>query len=208
MELDQRVRRLEDELKIIKNQVQITLLEIQEQVMSHYHPSLLAESSESNEQEVPGNEAEAIAAPQGQFGATNAPVKVKKVSLDEVGGWRQQQQPISPAALAIAPQADVGQGRGVLEFIKCLSKSARQIGPMRTRRILEVFRRKGCLPENMAVISEQLLPADGNVAEDLAKPVESIEVLYVLLELGKILGCEERIDPRESLALVEEYVGG
>jgi len=45
MELEQRVKSLEFEMKILKNEVQRTLLDIQEQVLIHYYPSLRAEES-------------------------------------------------------------------------------------------------------------------------------------------------------------------
>ncbi len=45
MELDARVKALEYELKILKNEVQRTLLDIQEQILIHYYPSLRSEDS-------------------------------------------------------------------------------------------------------------------------------------------------------------------
>jgi hypothetical protein len=45
MELDQRVKSLEYEVKILKNELQRTLLEIQEQILIHYYPSLRADES-------------------------------------------------------------------------------------------------------------------------------------------------------------------
>ena len=43
MELDARVKALEYELKILKNEIQRTLLDIQEQVLIQYYPSLRSE---------------------------------------------------------------------------------------------------------------------------------------------------------------------
>ena len=45
MELDARVKALEYELKILKNEVQRTLLDIQEQILIHYYPSLRSEDT-------------------------------------------------------------------------------------------------------------------------------------------------------------------
>lgn len=45
MELEQRVKTLEDELKLLKNEVQRTLLDIQEQVLIHYYPALRIEET-------------------------------------------------------------------------------------------------------------------------------------------------------------------
>ncbi|MBI5302720.1 MAG: hypothetical protein HY868_11325 [Chloroflexi bacterium] len=49
MELEQRVKALEYEVKILKNDLQRTLLEIQEQVLLHYYPSLRADDSKPSE---------------------------------------------------------------------------------------------------------------------------------------------------------------
>lgn len=45
MSLDTRVETLEHELKILKNEIERTLLEIQNQVLIHYYPSLRAEDA-------------------------------------------------------------------------------------------------------------------------------------------------------------------
>lgn len=45
MKLETRVEALEHELKILKNEIQVTLLEIQEQILNHYYPELRAEDS-------------------------------------------------------------------------------------------------------------------------------------------------------------------
>ena len=49
MELEQRVKTLEYEMKILKNEVQRTLLDIQEQVLVHYYPALRAEETKPSE---------------------------------------------------------------------------------------------------------------------------------------------------------------
>ena len=48
-QLEQRVKALEYEMKILKNEVQRTLLDIQEQVLIHYYPSLRAEEEAPTE---------------------------------------------------------------------------------------------------------------------------------------------------------------
>lgn len=46
MELERRVKTLEQEMKILKSQIQKTLLDIQEEVLIHYYPALRAESND------------------------------------------------------------------------------------------------------------------------------------------------------------------
>ena len=50
MNADSRIEKLEHEFKILKNEIQNTLLEIQEQILIHYYPALRAEGTER-----PGN---------------------------------------------------------------------------------------------------------------------------------------------------------
>ena len=45
MSLETRVETLEHELKILKNEIETTLLEIQNQVLIHYYPVLRAEDT-------------------------------------------------------------------------------------------------------------------------------------------------------------------
>ncbi|MBI5654013.1 MAG: hypothetical protein HZC40_26730 [Chloroflexi bacterium] len=49
MELEQRVKSLEYEVKMLKNEMQRILLEIQEQILVHYYPSLRADESTPSE---------------------------------------------------------------------------------------------------------------------------------------------------------------
>ena len=79
MELEERVLALEYEVKILKNEIQRTLLDIQEQLLVHYYPALRAE--EVNPAEGVTQAAEALAAK--QAGASILPA-VKKVTLEEI----------------------------------------------------------------------------------------------------------------------------
>lgn len=45
MKLESRIEKLEHEFKILKSEIQTTLLEIQEQILTHYYPALRAEDS-------------------------------------------------------------------------------------------------------------------------------------------------------------------
>jgi hypothetical protein len=49
VELEQRVKTLEYEMKLLKNDVQRTLLDIQEQVLVHYYPALRTEEEKPSE---------------------------------------------------------------------------------------------------------------------------------------------------------------
>ena len=49
MQLESRVERLESEMKILKNEIQRTVLDIQEQILVHYYPALRPEDHEDAE---------------------------------------------------------------------------------------------------------------------------------------------------------------
>jgi hypothetical protein len=86
VELEQRVKALEFELKILKNEIQRTLLEVQEQILIHYYPELRSEESLS---EGVLQSFEAIQDKKAQLGKTSPP-EVRQVSLDEARAMRQK----------------------------------------------------------------------------------------------------------------------
>jgi hypothetical protein len=94
VELEQRVKTLEYEIKILKNEVQRTLLEIQEQILIHYYPDLRSEASLS---EGILQSFEAIQEKKAQLSKTSPP-EVKQVSLEEARAMRQE--------LSIAPPGE------------------------------------------------------------------------------------------------------
>lgn len=53
MSLENRVQELEEELKVLKNEIQTTLLDIQEQILSHYYPALYASANVENQATAP-----------------------------------------------------------------------------------------------------------------------------------------------------------
>ncbi|MBI5034472.1 MAG: hypothetical protein HZB51_28450 [Chloroflexi bacterium] len=97
MELEQRVKALEYEMKILKNEVQRTLLDIQEQILVHYYPQLRIEETKPSDGTVaaveairqrqaaqaPAPEPQPVAAATPAPAAATAPA-IKKVSLDEI----------------------------------------------------------------------------------------------------------------------------
>lgn len=88
MELEQRVKTLEYEIKILKNEVQRTLLDIQEQVLIHYYPTLRTEEAKPSQgtikalEEVRARQSNQPASPAAP--AAPAAPTIKKVSLEEI----------------------------------------------------------------------------------------------------------------------------
>lgn len=94
MSLETRVETLEHELKILKNEIERTLLEIQNQVLIHYYPSLRAEDAtppkellpllESAFTEVDESASPLAKRPPEAEGTPAPPPKTKEVSLTEI----------------------------------------------------------------------------------------------------------------------------
>ena len=220
MELEQRVKTLEYEIKILKNEIQRTLLDIQEQILIHYYPSLRTEESGPSEgikssfasiQEKRGPTGETPAllderAMDGYFrdkgnrgptGETPALPKVVSVSLDKVRA-AQMDTTVSPND-GSHPGAEAGQA-SALELSEWIGDSVQKIGGDRTSRLVEICARRGWLaPESGGVLLRLASLSDG---ENVPQKVAINEVLGALLKLNEVLG--RGTDIEEALTLIEE----
>lgn len=196
MDLEQRIKKLEDELKILKNQIQTTLLEIQSEVMSHYYPSLRADEEEPQEVR-----AKPVLAPlpeptpplevlvdeeEEEEVAELAPVKVQKVSLGEV---RQRGAPRGPAVQAAAQPAPSTDLTMLAKVSKWAGNSVARIGREHTTQLLERCAQDGYLDPQMLQSLQFVVSLgsdEGPAKEDV--PVE--EVLNALVELTQVLTSE------------------
>jgi hypothetical protein len=134
VELEQRVKTLEYEMKILKNEVQRTLLDIQEQVLVHYYPTLRTDESKPSEGTIKALE-ELRARQTGQPAAPTTPATpapaapttpatsvpppppvIKKVSLEEIRAAQnelaaeqtQAHQTAAPKPAELAKESDSG----------------------------------------------------------------------------------------------------
>jgi hypothetical protein len=205
MELEQRVKTLEYEMKILKNEIQRTLLDIQEQVLVHYYPTLRTEETGPSDGVVRAIESvrakQAKPNPESEFkaeqqAAANAvatssvvPVSVvKKVSLDEI---RSQQ-----SGNGAAQPADHDQLANLVEWT---TNSTAKFGGERVRRLIAASVAKGVIaPEAKA----PMLQAARSGADDAPSSVAATDILKVFLKLDALLGREADVD--EALELIEE----
>ena len=115
MELDQRVKALEYEIKILKNEIQRTLLDIQEQVLIHYYPTLRSDDSLPPEAIAQAFSAKQAAAASSAAVPAPAPTPipaVKKVSLEDIRAQSEPAAALATAAtLAAAAPARTGCAR-------------------------------------------------------------------------------------------------
>jgi len=105
VELEQRIKTLEYEIKILKNEIQRTLLDIHEQVLIHYYPSLRIEETQPPASVVQAVEAARSKQPsppetpsaKQTSDETSAKPAVRKVSLGQVRSERNESSTPKPA---------------------------------------------------------------------------------------------------------------
>ncbi len=194
MELEQRVKALEYEMKILKNEIQRMLLDIQEQVLVHYYPSLRSEEAAPSEGTLQA--VEVIRAKQAGQEAAN-PLVAKKVTLDEI-----RAQGIGGASAQSTP---VAQAKGKLDqatmtkLSRWASESAAKLGGERTSRLVTVCSAKGVLSPEAREPLLRLVSTSATSAPDKVSPGE---MLTAVLRLNELLGRVATVE--EARSLLEE----
>ena len=186
MELEQRVKALEYEVKILKNEIQRTLLEIHEQVLVHYYPSL--RTADPGPADLPIKPIEAPRPEPTPEPEEELPI-VRKVKLDEIRGVLEKDPPV------LQVSAPVKMGK----LMEWGLNSASQIGTQPTNKIVELFARKGILDSNTREVLLQVSPLNRR-----APPAELAigDILRVVLKLDELLDRETDIE--ETLELIKE----
>jgi len=182
VEMEQRVKALEYEMKILKNEIQRTLLDIQEQILIHYYPALRLEESAAPEGALQA--LEAVRSKQASMGATPAPV-AKKVTLEEIRSGQRD-------AAAPAP-ADPAR---LSEWATSLSG---KIGAERSARLIEAAVAKRVAP---AALKDMLQRAAALNHEPAPEKVAVNDVLAMVLKLYELVGRAS--DVEEALTVIEE----
>lgn len=197
MKLEDRVKALEYEMKILKNEIQRTLVDIREQLLVHYYPDLRPEDFAPPEDLVPPPQA--VREDEGMREEGPEQPKVRKVSLEEV----RTVQESTPTA---APGEGPADGRqeadwSVLpELLTWVEHSVGKIGRERTSKLIETCTGRGLIPPEARDVLLRLVLLSNEDTPRERVPVN--QVLNELLELKKVLRCN--IDVEEALALIEE----
>jgi len=198
MALEDRVKALEYELNVLKNEIHSTLLDIQEQILTHYYPSLRAEQPSPSEgvlravdsiltdrvRETPEERSTTLSskvpfhgmrpAPEGSFTSRDAQPSRRPA---EGTGW---------ATFA--------------ELVEWMGHSVEKIGEERTRKVIEGYAKGGRIPAGPRDTLLQLLSLG---QEETPPPkVGMKEILDVILELNAALG--QGPDIGDALSLLEE----
>ena len=183
MEMEQRVKTLEYEIKILKNEIQRSLLDIQEQILIHYYPTLRSEDTTPSEATLKVLEDARAKNP--------PPAAVRKVTLDEV---RASQPASAPAAAPQNPAAF-----NMLSMFEWLMASAAQIGGERTARLVKVCVNRKIL----AAVDDSIYPQIAALHPGNNHPSASMNDLMTLIKrLNQVLGRGHNID--EALGVLEE----
>jgi hypothetical protein len=194
VELEQRVKALEYEIKILKNEIQRTLLDIQEQVLIHYYPSLRSEESSPSEGALQA--VEAIRAKQAGQQVANLPA-AKKVTLDEIRAHG--------IGAASAQSTAVAQAGGKMDqatmtkLSRWVSESAAKLGGERTGRLVTACSAKGVLSSEA---KEPLLRLASTTKGAAPGNVSPHEELGAILKLDELLGRVANVE--EAFLLIEE----
>ncbi len=233
--LEQRVKTLEYELKILKNEIQKTLLEIQEQVLVHYYPTLRAEESNPGEeirqtfenlQQKKGSPAELVAAPKpksvvAEPAPAAAPAMMKAVSLDDLRrGPAAAPAAAQPAAVAgenAAPGEQEAQGPQAL--VSPVSPEEQAIAVALSAWVSNTAEKLGGerLGKLLEVCAQRRVvgPQYGDLLKRLSvfangtagpERVPVNDFLQALLKLDEALGRQPDVD--RALSLIEEMKVG
>jgi hypothetical protein len=143
MDLEKRVQQLEEELEILKNQIQMTLLDIQEQLLTNAYPSLRSEHQPSAPN-MPAPQAPASVytppPPEPVAQAESAPIKVRKISLDDLAS-----QP--PAAPQFDRYNDVPNDEiNMDEYRRWVIRNMKEVGLKETRNRIRSCSHDGDFP--------------------------------------------------------------
>ena len=200
-QLEQRVKALEYEMKIMKNEVQRTLLDIQEQVLIHYYPSLRAEEEGTTEGILQSLEAIRLKK-QASGESPNSPgaqPEVKMVSLGDVKAGQEE----TPGSLEgeVSPPSEGGEDQSrIMELSGWVSSTAQKIGGERTGKLIQACTNKGVIAPD---IESSLLRLTGLISVDSdPEQVAVNEILGALLKLNDLLGRGSDIE--EALSIIEE----
>lgn len=206
MDLEQRVKALEYEVKVLKSEIQRTLLDIQEQILVHYYPVLRSEEPAPPEAAVKAAEAW-HSKNNGSTPATVIPPVVVPNPADARSANPLEEQPPFVRQVSVAeararhgetaPKVDeAGQMSKLLEWAL---NSAAQIGSDRFKALLDACEARKVLPTDLRDLLIRIAPLNRRLAPET---VGSREIIQVIMQLDEILG--RAADVEEALLLIEE----
>ncbi len=185
MELEDRVKTLEYEVKLLKNEIQRVLLEIQEQILVHYYPSLRSDAFSSVSAAPAPDLALTVPA------AAEKPV-IRKVSLEEIR---------SSQVSTVTPSNKTGPL--LAQCSAWAAESSKRIGNSSLRLLIETLGTRGIIgPDTKGKLLQVIPPQNGQLAIQLS----DTELLRVMLNLDTVL--ELHLDADQLFSIMEEVKVG
>jgi len=199
MELEGRIAALENEMRILKNEIQSTLVDIQEQILTHYYPALRAEESFPSEEikeslrSMPSEWRRRESEPE----ETSAPPRVRESSLEDIVESLESISEEETMAPRDAPASLEGQpssqpegkmaSPSFTELAGWVTDTVERIGEERTRETIEMYAKGEYFTPEVKDSLFQFISLS-NDEENPPEKVEMKEVLDVMLKLDKLLG--------------------
>jgi hypothetical protein len=202
MSLEKRIETIEHEMKILKNEIESTLLEIQNQILIHYYPSLRAEDPSSPKEisliaETPLEDKRDEAQRRESAGrrpmnndAYTAP-RTREVSLDELTEKSKQVSIVRTEQPAAAkegpvpwPEAVISQA-ALTHIAKWVNEAVEKIGKVGAQNMIESHAgTEHCTPEVKDVLLQFIsLSEEDNPPQQVTTKV----LMDILLKLNKML---------------------
>jgi hypothetical protein len=193
---EQRIKNLEEELKVLKNQIRAVLLDIKEQLAT-------GGNGHSSQQSVPpwGSGTPAAPHPESDAGVASKVASGADKVVAEPGpgsGIAEDTQPSLKSFLGLAPKANpaTGDTNGEIRvdlltisvLAQWLSRAAATVSKEQIGKLVEIYDITGNLPPRLkqAILLLSDLYGDGNKAED-AEDVPAAVSLQLLIELDSLL---------------------
>jgi hypothetical protein len=210
-QLEQRVKTLEYEIKILKNEVQRTLLDIQEQILVHYYPSLRSENDGPTEGTI--QSIEEIRQKKKQLGGDTPPEptrgqsaasqsqpstgpQMKEVTLDEA----KAQRPTPDDEQGSADDVERQEKDEMVVLSGWVSNTAKRIGKDPTATLVRAYIDQDILSPH---VEQPLLRLIGLIDQsDTPSNVAVNDILRAVMKLDELLGRDSDID--EALSIIEQ----
>ncbi len=221
MDLEQRVKALEYEIKILKNEIQRTLLDIQEQILVHYYPALRSEEAGPSDGTIQAMEA--VRAKQTGTGGTapGAPASGGSTGGGSVAAPPASTPPppvpppsasLNAPAVAAIPKVALDEVRPVqgqaqsahdpnkaVKLVDWAMASGARIGGKRTDQLIELCRAKGHVTPDLKEMMAKITAINQGAAPE---SVPSNHILTELLKLLELLQVTIPVD--EAMGWLEE----
>jgi hypothetical protein len=215
VELEQRVKALEQELAVLKHQIQVTLLEVHEQVLAQKHPALRADGAADPASTLAAAYTEAPTPAENSTrqktygGNGNGEASASQADIPDTLPTTPPPEPVTESAASndylpetatpvLAPaRADWSE---VVSTINWLQESIEQVGIAHTRREIALYVRDGVLPPEVEMPLLELL--DLYEARDAfeADREHQSSVTQVLAELINSRRAQEKESPANQAA--------